>query len=268
VTAKQRSGLLRLFAEFFAVLIVAAALSYAGHALVVSRGHEHTPAMFKLREPVHAVFEIILPMIVGAFMVRFFGRRQNLSHVIWREPEFVAPELGGKAPTYAPPLDTSDDILMGSALSSEPEPFYDLHVQPRISRLWWLIGTITSLAAVLIIISGFVQAEIAPGAAVTGMIAAFAWAFTQEYLLRGLVVAEMRRISRRARWTFIMSALLSTIWMIPIAITAASSSRILVLILLGPLLTLPTYALRRMFTTLWAPIVAQFLFISVFFVLI
>ena len=84
MTAKQRSGLLRLFAEFFAVLIVAAALSYAGHALVVSRGHEPTPAMFKLREPVHAVFEIILPMIVGAFMVRFFGRRQNLSHVIWR----------------------------------------------------------------------------------------------------------------------------------------------------------------------------------------
>ena len=107
----------------------------------------------------------------------------------------------------------------------------------------------------LIIISGFVQAEIAPGAAVTGMIAAFAWAFTQEYLLRGLVVAEMRRISRRARWTFIMSALLSTIWMIPIAITAASSSRILVLILLGPLLTCLTAGMHVVCSRTWVPLV-------------
>jgi hypothetical protein len=268
VTAKQRNGLLRVVGEFFAVLILVVALSYAGHALVVIRGHEPTSAVFKLREPIHALVEIIIPMIVGAFLVRFFTHRQNLSHVVWREPEYVAPELGGKAPTYAPPLDTSDDLLMGSALSSEPEPFYDLHVQPRISRLWWLTGTLVALGAVLIIISGFMHSELSLGEVLTGILAAFAWAFTQEYLLRGLIIAEMRRITRRQRWTIIMSMLLSALWMLPFALTAATPTRTLVLILLGPLLALPSYALRRMFTSLWASIIAQSLFITAFFVLL
>ena len=268
MTAKQRNGLLRVVGEFFAVLILVVALSYAGHALIVIRGYDPTPAMFKLREPLHAIVEIIFPMVVGALLVRFFTRRQNLSHVVWREPEYVAPELGGKAPTYAPPLDTSDDLLMGSALSSEPEPFYDLHVQPPISRLWWLTGMLVALGAVLIIISGFMHSELSFAEVVTGMVASFAWAFTLEYLLRGLIIAEMRRITRRPRWAIIMSMLLSAFWMLPFALTAATPTRMVVLTLLGPLLTVPSLALRRMFTSLCAPIIAQFLFIAAFFVLV
>ena len=114
MTAKQRSGLLRLLAEFFAVLIVAAALSYAGHALVVSRGHEPTPAMFKLREPVLPFLESSAPIVAhyGAVLRQTpkSEPRHLLNPSLWLQSWWKAPRCS--------PL-TRDDILMGSALSSE-----------------------------------------------------------------------------------------------------------------------------------------------------
>ncbi|MDO5049115.1 MAG: hypothetical protein Q4D87_04445 [Actinomycetaceae bacterium] len=268
MTSKQRWGLIRLFGEFFTVLAIMIALSFGGSAILETRGYEPVPALLKLREPITSIVEIVIPSLVGAFLTRFIVHRRKLSHVVWREPEYVPPEKGGKAPTYAPPLDMNDDILMGSALSSEPEPYYDLHVQPRISRLWWLTGSLTALGAILVIIYGFDRTNVSLGGAITGILGAFSWAFVQEYLLRGLVIAEMRRLTRAARWPIIMSMLLSIPWMVPLTLTASTPTRMLVLLLYGPLLTIPAFALRRMFTTLWAPIVAQGLFISVFLVMV
>lgn len=268
MAGKQVKGLLRLLGEYALVVAVVALLSLGGYLLTSTTGNDFVPALFKLRNPWNSIVEIVVPMMGGAILTRFIVRRRKLSYVVWREPEFVPPRLGGKAPTYAPPLDTNDDLLIGSALSTEPEPFYDLHVQPRISRLWWLMGILASLGAVLIIVYGLGHTDVTPLGAVTGMFGAFTWAFSQEYLLRGLIVAEMRRLYRRDRWAMLMSMLLAIPWMIPLAVTAATPTRTLVLILLGPLLTVAAFALRRMFTTLWAPIVAQFLFITVFFVLV
>ena len=97
---------------------------------------------------------------------------------------------------------------------------------------------------------------------------AFCWAFTQEYLLRGLVIAQARKLARNDAKPLLASLLLSILWMIPIAATAPTLTNGVILVVLGPVLGAGTFALRRMFTTLWAAIAAQFLFISAFYVLI
>ena len=268
MASETRRLWIRLLLQYFAVYALVFATTLAGHFWVVSNGYEPLPALLRLREPMFAIYEVAIPMILGTMLVKYFAVRAHLTHIIWREPEYVLPKNGGKAPTYAPPLDTSDDLLLGTALSSEPEPLYEINVQPRISRLWWLAGTLATLGALIVITFGLADSEVTPTGAITGLFAAFCWAFTQEYLLRGLVIAQARNLSRTDAKPLLASLLLSILWMIPIATTAPSLTNGVILVILGPVLGAGTFALRRMFTTLWAAIAAQFLFISAFYVLI
>ncbi|MDO5728638.1 MAG: hypothetical protein Q4P71_03315 [Actinomycetaceae bacterium] len=266
--SKRMRGLARIVLEFAAIMLVTLVIGTIGYFLTVRFHNGDVPALLKLRHPLASTFQIIIPMVATIIVTRFIVQRRHLTHVVWREPEFVSPKDGGKAPTYAPPLDTHDDLFLGTALSSEPEPFYTLNVQPRISRLWWLLGALISLGALLTISYGITHIHVTPIGFTVGVIATFTWAYAQEFLLRGLVIAEMRRLARRDRWAIAMSMLLSIPWMIPLAMTASTPTRTLVLILIGPIMSPLLFALRRMFTTLWAPIGAQFLFSATFFVLI
>lgn len=266
--AKQRWGVVRILLHFAAVYATIVAVGTIGWYFTERTYPEPVPALLKLRDPVVAVAEIIIPMSVGIVVTAFWVRRSNLRALVWREPEYVSPELGGKAPTYAPPIDTGDDLLLGSALSTEPEPFYDLRVQPQISRLWWLLGMLVTLGAGLAIIYGVAHAQVTPLSFMVGSIAAFTWAVSQEYLLRGLVVARARRFTRRDLVVLSISATLSLIWILPFAATAYTPTRTLLMVLSGPVMSVPLFALRRMFTSLWAPIMAHFLLVTAFFVLV
>lgn len=268
MVSKRQRGLIRVVLEFAAVMSVTLIVGTIGYLLTIRFHEGDVPALLKLRHPLASTVQIIIPMLATIAVTRIIVRHRRLHHVVWREPEFISPEHGGKAPTYAPPLDTSDDLFLGTALSSEPEPFYTLNVQPRISRLWWLIGALISLGAFLTIAYGITHIHTNPVGIAAGITATLTWAYAQEYLLRGLVIAEMRRIARRDRWAIAASMVLSIPWMIPLALTASTSTRALVLVLVGPFMSPLLFALRRMFTTLWAPIIAQFLFSATFFVLV
>ncbi|MDO5721989.1 MAG: hypothetical protein Q4P06_05555 [Actinomycetaceae bacterium] len=268
ITVKQRWGLFYVLLQFATVFLAVSLTGVVGWMLTERNFSQPVPALLKLRDPHVAVAEIIIPMVVAVVVTAIFVRTSHLRPLVWREPEYVSPELGGKAPTYAPPIDTGDDLLLGSALSTEPEPFYDLHVQPQISRLWWLLGMLIVLGAGLAIIYGIAHAHVTGWSLAIGMFAAFMWAFAHEYLLRGLLVARVRRFTRRDRVPLLVSATLSALWIIPFAVTANTPTRTLLLLLAGPILAVPLFALRRMFTTLWAPIFAHFLLITAFFVLV
>ncbi|MDO5033884.1 MAG: hypothetical protein Q4E01_00635 [Actinomycetaceae bacterium] len=265
--AKTRRAWLRFAAEYIAVFILVFSTSYLNRYLLYFQGYEPLSAYGRLRDPIFALIEVIIPMGLGALLIRFIARRRKMSHVIWREPEYVPPSLGGSAPTYAPPLDTSDDLLLGTALSSEPEPLYNLELQPRISRLWWLVGYLAVMAALIVIGSGIIESEISPLGVFVGLLGSFAWAFTQEYLHRGLALTELKRLLRGRLKPMIGSLVLTLIWMIPIAVIAASPTGAVIITLSGPILGFLTYVARRMFTVLWASIITQFLFISAFFAL-
>lgn len=268
LNAKQRRGLVVLLAQFLSVYAAVVATSLLGWWFTERRYAEPVPALLKLRDPLIATVEMIVPMTVGVLVTAFFVRRARLRALVWREPEYVSPHLGGKAPTYAPPIDTGDDLLLGSALSTEPEPFYDLRVQPQISRLWWLLGMLVTLGAGLAIVYGVAHADVSAAGFLIGTLAAFCWAVAQEYLLRGLVVAWARRLTRRDLMVLSISAALSLVWILPFAVTANTPTHTLLILLYGPFMAVPLFALRRMFTSLWAPICAHFLLVTAFFVLV
>lgn len=264
--SSARTGWTRVLGEYLAVWGLVSAITLIGHYWTVSRGYEIPSDPGPLHDPMFAVFEVIIPMACGALLVRYFANRSGLKHVIWREPEYVLPSDGGKAPTYAPPLDNADDLLLGSALSSEPDPAYQLEVTPRISRLWWLAGLLVILAAIIVVTMGFEASNLTLPGVMLGLVSAFCWAFTQEYLLRGLMVAEIRRITRGNMRPLLTSMALTIPWTIPMATTATTATDGVLLVVLAPILGFGAFALRRMFTTLWAAIAAQFIFLSVFFV--
>lgn len=268
LSVKQRRGVIHVLTQFGAVYATIVLVGTLGWYFTERTYPQPVPALLKLRDPLVAVAEIIIPMSAGIFVTALLVRRSNLRALVWREPEYVSPELGGKAPTYAPPIDTGDDLLLGSALSTEPEPFYDLRVQPQISRLWWLLGMLVTLGAILAIIYGVTHAQVTAWGFFVGSVAALTWAISQEYLLRGLVVARTRRFTRRDLVVLSISAMLSLIWIVPFASTAYTPTRTLLLVLSGPVMAVLLFALRRMFTSLWAPIMAHFLLVTAFFVLV
>lgn len=264
----KKRGLTRFCTEFFAIFTVLLALGLVGHFAAVHLLSKDIPALAKLHYWQPALFEISLPVFVSALVARAWLRRSRLSYVAWTEPEYVPPEKGGRAPTYAPPLDTDDDVRFGSALSAEPEPFYDLHIQPRISRLWWLMGVLTVLGIIIIIAYALNESDISTSEFTVGFLTAAVWAVSQEYVLRGFVVARARTFIRRDHWVALVVMLASTLWILPLALTARTHTYMIVIALSGPITGVLLFSLRRMFNTLWAPITAQFLFILTFFVLL
>ena len=266
MTATQRKAVIVLASEFAIVFASYLTMVMLGVIVTTRLGIDNVSAFDKLRVPAVTIAHIIVPMIVCFIATMIVVKRRGLGHVVWREPEFVPPELGGKAPTYAPPLDTDDDFF-GSALSSEPEPFYQLNVQPRVSRLWWLLGSLMTLGALLAIIHGAISMDATLTELLIGTLGAITWALAQEYLLRGLLVAEARRFARRDRWALATSLIASAAWVLPLATTAETDTRVIVLLLLAVGTAIPSFALRRMFTTLWAPVIGNALFITAFFVL-
>lgn len=264
----QFKGVLRVCAEFFGIFFLT--LGLAGAGLFASRWFlgQDVPALAKLHNPFSAVLQVALPALVCIFFTRTLIHHRDLQYVVWQEPEFVSPRLGGKAPVLAPPLDTYDDLFFASALSREPDPLFEINIQPRVSRLWWLLGMLIAFGVTMIFIVSLANFQVTLQGVVAGTLAAWFLAFAQEYLLRGLVVAEVRRFTKRQRWPLLVSTVLTLFWMIPIAVTAQTSTNALIVVLFGTLLAIPAFVLRRVFASLWAPITAEFLFFTAFLVVL
>lgn len=264
IPTPQRNGIFRVAAEFFLVYAVTILCAGVGLFLSVWFTDQDVPALSKLHDPITSITQVAIPALVCILLTRFLIHRRGLEYVVWQEPEYVSPRLGGKAPIVAPPLDTYDDLFFASALSHEPEPMFEINIQPRVSRLWWLAGMLVIFAVAMVFIVSLSNLEITLEGVLAGTFAAWMLALAQEYLLRGLVVAEVRRFTKRQRWPLLASAILTFFWMIPIAATADSSSNALFMLLAGVFLTFPAFGLRRMFASLWAAVLAQFLFSLLF----
>lgn len=267
-SSPQIKGVCRVVSEFFVIFGLTLLLAVLG--LYASRwvSGQDVPALAKLHDPVSAVFQVALPAIFCIFLTRAAIHHRELQYVVWQEPEYVSPRFGGKAPVLAPPLDTYDDLFFASALSHEPEPLFEINIQPRVSRLWWLLGMLTTFGITMVFIVSLTNFQVTLQGVVAGTFAAWSLAFAQEYLLRGLVVAEVRRFTKRQRWPLLVSTVLTFFWMIPIAVSAASATNALIVLLFGTLLAVPAFILRRLFASLWAPITAQFLFFTAFLVVL
>lgn len=264
----QLKGFLRVLAEFAAIVGISISVAIVGIFLSRSLTETDVPALAKLHDPVVALLQVAMPAIVSILLTRAVIHHRELQYVVWQEPEYVSPRLGGKAPVVAPPLDTYDDLFFASALSHEPDPMFEINIQPRVSRLWWLVGMLAIFGVSMVFLVSLTNLQVTLPSVVAGTFAAATLAVAQEYLLRGLVVAQVRRFTKRQRWPLLVSAVLTFFWMIPISLTAASASNVLALLLFGTLLAFPAFALRRIFASLWAPITAQFLFFTAFLVLL
>lgn len=268
IPTAQLKGTLRVLAEFAGIVSISIAVAAVGIFLSRSLLEIDVPALAKLHEPVVALSQVAFPALVSIFLTRAAIHRRDLQHVVWEEPEYVSPRLGGKAPVVAPPLDTYDDLFFASALSHEPDPMFEINIQPRVSRLWWLVGMLAIFGVAMVFLVSLTNLQTTLPSVLAGTFAAATLAVAQEYLLRGLVVAEVRRFTKRQRWPLLVSTVLTFFWMIPISLTAASATNVLALLLFGTLLAVPAFALRRIFASLWAPITGQFLFFTAFLVLL
>lgn len=266
VPTLQLKGVFRVITEFFLVFSVTVLVAGVGLFLSVWLTAQDVPALAKLHDPLVALLQVAVPAWVCIVLTRFIIHRRGLEYVVWREPEYVSPRLGGKAPVVAPPLDTYDDLFFASALSHEPEPLFEIRIQPRVSRLWGLLGMLLVFGVTMVFIVSLSKLDLTVEGVLVGTLAAWSLALAQEYLLRGLVVAEVRRFSKRQRWPLLVSLLLSFFWMIPVSATAANASNALFVLLAGTLLAVPAFGLRRLFASLWASVWAQFLFLTAFLV--
>ncbi|MCS4485040.1 hypothetical protein NXS08_06105 [Gleimia sp. 6138-11-ORH1] len=255
-------------AEFTAIVSISYTVAMVGVFLSRSLTDHDVPALAKLHDPLAALTQVAIPALVCIFITRAVIHRRELQHVVWQEPEYVSPRLGGKAPVVAPPLDTYDDLFFAPALSHEPDPLIEIDIQPRVSRLWWLVGMLTVFGISIVFLVFLTNLQVSLDSVLAGTFAAAALAVAQEYLLRGLIVAEVRRFTKRQRWSLLVSTVLTFFWMIPISLTAATPTNVLVVLLFGTLLAVPAFALRRIFASLWAPIIGQFLFFTAFLVLL